>query len=69
MWGLLGLFNGLSDSFMKGHRHLQLDLDMMEKRVKLLAIYDAFPPRVWEEMALHAYVTLQNFQREYVEYY
>ena len=25
---------------------------MMEKREKLLAIYGAIPPRVWEEMAL-----------------
>ena len=52
MWGVLGLFNGLSDSFMTSHRHLQLNLGMMVKRVKLLAIYDAIPPRVWAEMAL-----------------
>ena len=46
MWGVLELFNGLSDSFMTGHKHLLLDLGMMAKRVKLLAIYDAIPPRV-----------------------
>ena len=52
MWGVLGLFNGLSDIFMTVHRHMQLNLDMMTKRVKLLAIYDAIPTRVWEEMPL-----------------
>ena len=34
------------------HEHLQLNMGMMEKRVKLLAIYDAIPHRVWEEVAL-----------------
>ena len=38
--------------FMTAHRHIHLGLSMMEKREKLLAIYDAIPPRVWEEMAL-----------------
>ena len=52
MWGVLILFNRLSYFFITGHRHLQIDLDMMEKREKLLAIYGAIPPRVWEEMAL-----------------
>ena len=52
MWGVLRLFNRLFDGFITGHRHLQLDLDKMTKREKLLAIYDAIPPRVWEEMAL-----------------
>ena len=28
---------------MTNHRHLQLDMGMMAKRVKLLAIYDAIP--------------------------
>ena len=52
MWGVLGILNGIYDIFMVDHRHLQLDLGMMEKRVKLLAIYDTIPPRVWAEMAL-----------------
>ena len=43
MWGVLGLLNFLFDSFMTGHRHLQLYLGMMEKGAKLLAIYDAIP--------------------------
>ena len=51
MWGVLGIFNRLYDVFMIGHIHLQLDLGMLEKREKLLAIYDVIPPRVWEEMA------------------
>ena len=52
MWGDLILLNRLSNGVITGHRHMQLDLDMMEKRAKLLAIYGAIPPRVWEEMAL-----------------
>ena len=34
------------------HRHLQIELGLMEKMEKILAIYDAIPPRVWAEMAL-----------------
>ena len=52
MWGVLVILNGLSHIFMTFHRHLQLDLGMMEKRVKLLAIYDAIPSSVWVETAL-----------------
>ena len=52
MWGVLTLFNRLFGGFITGHRHLQLDLDIMAKREKLLAIYGAIPPRVWAEMAL-----------------
>ena len=52
MLGVLILFNILFDVFITGHRHLQLDLDMMEKREKLLAIYGSIPPGVWEEMDL-----------------
>ena len=52
MWGVLLLFNIIYYGFMTGPIHIQLDLGMMEKREKLLAIYDAIPPRVWEEMAL-----------------
>ena len=37
---------------MIGNIHLQLELVMMEKRTKLLAIYGAIPSRVWAEMAL-----------------
>ena len=37
---------------MTGHRHMQLKLGMMAKRENLLAIYDAIPPRVMEEMDL-----------------
>ena len=56
MWGVIGLFYFLFDMFIRGHRHLQLDLGMMEKREKLLAIYDAIPPRLWVEMALQILV-------------
>ena len=52
MWGVLVLLNILYYGFTTGRIHMQLDLGMMEKRVKLLAIYDAIPPRVWEKMAL-----------------
>ena len=51
MWGVLRILNKLSCCFITCHRHLQLDLDTMEKREKLLAIYGAILPRVWEEMA------------------
>ena len=37
---------------MTGYRHFKLDLGTVEKMVKLLVIYDAIPPTVWEEMAL-----------------
>ena len=37
---------------MTGHKHIQLELGMMAKREKLLAIYDVIPPKVWEEMDL-----------------
>ena len=47
---------------MTGHRHLQLDLDMMAKMIKLLAIYDAIPPRVWAEMALQILRDPPNYQ-------
>ena len=52
MWGVLRIFNSLSGGFIIGHIILQLDLDIMAKREKLLAIYGAIPHRVWEEMAL-----------------
>ena len=52
MWGVLILFNRIFDGFITGYRHLQINLDMMEKREKLLAIYGAIPPRVWVEMDL-----------------
>ena len=32
---------------------MQLNLDMMEKREKLLAISGAISPRVWEVLALY----------------
>ena len=44
------------------HIHLQLELGMMEKRAKLLAIYDAIPPKVWEEMALQILFHPPKFQ-------
>ena len=50
--GILGIFNLLSYIFIIGHIHMQIYLGIMEKREKLLAIYDAIPPRVWAEMAL-----------------
>ena len=52
MWGVLVILNSLYYIFMIGHIHMQLDFGMMEKREKLLAIYDAISPRVWAEMAL-----------------
>ena len=52
MWGVLVILNILYYGFIIGHIHLQIELGMMEKREKLLAIYDAIPPRVWEERAL-----------------
>ena len=48
---------------MTGHIHLQLDLGMLEKREKLLAIYDVISPRVWAEMDLLSYATLPNFRK------
>ena len=63
MWGVLELFNGLSDSFMTGHGHLQLNLGMMEKREKLLANYDAIPPRVWAEMTLQILFEPEKFMK------
>ena len=58
---MLGIFNILSDFFITGHRHFQLDLGMMEKREKLLAIYDAIPPGVWKEMALQVLLDPPKF--------
>ena len=52
MWGVLIILNILSYGFITGHIHLQLDLDVMAKMVKLLAIYGAIPPRVWAEKDL-----------------
>ena len=52
MLEVLGLLKGLYGIFMIFHRHLELEFVMMGKREKLLAIYDAIPPRVMEEMAL-----------------
>ena len=52
MLEVLGIFKGIYGIFMIFHRNLELELVMMEKREKLLAIYDAIPPRVMEEMAL-----------------
>ena len=52
MLEVLGLLNGIYGIFMIFHRHLELELVMMGKREKLLAIYDAIPPRVWAEMDL-----------------
>ena len=48
---------------MTGHGHLQLELGMMEKRAKLLAIYDAIPPRVWAEMALQILINHPKFNK------
>ena len=48
---------------MTGHIHMQLELGMMEKREKLLAIYDAIPPRVWAQMALQLLCNPSNFQK------
>ena len=47
---------------MTGYIHPQLDFGTLEKMVKLLAIYDAIPPRVWEEMALQLLCNPPNFQ-------
>ena len=47
---------------MTGHIHMKLDLGMMEKREKLLANYDAIPPRVWAEMDLQILINPPNFQ-------
>ena len=63
MWGVLGILNLLSYIFMTGHIHIQLYLGMMEKREKLLAIYDAIPPRVMEEMALQLLFDPQKFNK------
>ena len=63
MCGLLGLLNCLYGIFIIFHRHMQLELGMMEKRKKLLAIYDAIPPRVWEEMALQILFNPPKFQK------
>ena len=49
---------------MIGHRHLQLNLGMMAKREKLLAIYDAIPLRVWVEMALQLLCNPPNFHNK-----
>ena len=51
VWGVLILLNLIYYSFITGHIHFQLELGMMEKRAKLLAFFDAIPPRVWVEMA------------------
>ena len=52
MLEVLVLLKGIYGIFMIFHRHIELELVMMGKREKLLAIYDAIPPRVMEEMAL-----------------
>ena len=62
MWGVLGILNRISDGFMKGHRHMQLNFGMMEKREKLLAIYDAIPPTVWAEMDLQLLFNSTKFK-------
>ena len=62
MCGVLRIFNKLFDGFITGHRHPQLDLDMMAKREKLLAIYGAIPHSMWEEMALQLLSNPPNFQ-------
>ena len=49
---------------MIGHRHMQLYLGMMEKREKLLAIYDAIPPRVWEELDFQLLFDTPKFQKK-----
>ena len=49
---VLGLLKGIYGIIMIFHIHLQLELVIMGKREKLLAIYDAIPHRVMEEMAL-----------------
>ena len=46
---------------MTGHIHIKLELGIMEKREKLLAIYDAIPPRVWAEMALQLLIKPPKF--------
>ena len=52
MLEVLILLKGIYGIFMIFHIHIELELVMMGKREKLLAIYDAIPPRVMEEMAL-----------------
>ena len=47
---------------MIGHRHLKLELGMMAKREKILAIYDTIPLRVVEEMTLQLLFDPPKFQ-------
>ena len=41
---------------------MQLELGMMAKREKLLAIYDAIPPMVWAEMDLQILLEPHKFK-------
>ena len=61
---VLGLLKGLYGIIMIFNIHLQLELFIMGKRAKLLAIYDAIPHRVMEEMALQLLFDPPKFQNK-----